>query len=193
MRLVFIGPPGAGKGTQAGRLVKLLGVPHISTGDLLRDAVGRQTPEGRRAKKHMDEGRLVPDSLIIEMVGHRLDEPDCAGGCLLDGFPRTLAQAKALDEMLNQRQMPLAGALELSVGEDTLVERLLARGRSDDEPDIIHERMRTYHDRTEPLLDYYRQQGILETITGTGTPDEVFARIKAAVDRMKRRRAAGSA
>jgi adenylate kinase len=187
MRLVFIGPPGAGKGTQAGRLVKHLGVPHISTGELLREAVQRRTPEGLLAKKHMDEGRLVPDELIIEMVGRRLELADCARGSLLDGFPRTLAQAEALDRMLGERNMPLEGALELSVSEEVLVERLLGRGRSDDEPEVIRERLRIYRERTEPLLDYYRQQGILETIIGTGTPDEVFARIKAAVERLKRR------
>ena len=132
MRVVFIGPPGAGKGTQARRLLEHLGAPHISTGDILREAVRNRTVQGLKAERHMNQGSLVPDSLIIDMVDHRLDEGDCSGGCLFDGFPRTLEQAQALDALLAQRGTPLDGVIELNVDDDTLFERLIGRGRDDD-------------------------------------------------------------
>lgn len=188
MRVVFIGPPGAGKGTQSQRLLKYLGVPHISTGDILREAVRNRTREGILAEKYMNEGSLVPDPIIIDLVGRRLDDRDCAHGCLLDGFPRTLGQAKALDEFLEEHGKPLDGVLELKVDENTLVQRLAGRARSDDSPQVIRQRFHTYRERTEPLLDYYRIRGILETIPGVGTPDEVFERIKQALDRLAKRR-----
>jgi adenylate kinase len=188
MRLIVIGPPGAGKGTQSQRLLKHLGVPHISTGDILREAVRNRTREGLLAEKYMNEGDLVPDPLIIEMVGHRLNEPDCARGCLLDGFPRTLGQAQALDAFLVRHGKPLDGVLELNVDESTLEERLVGRGRSDDQPQVIRQRFQAYRGRTAPLLDYYRARGILETVNGVGTQEEVFRRMKQAIERLKNRR-----
>ncbi|MEX2138875.1 MAG: adenylate kinase [Pirellulales bacterium] len=185
MRVIFIGPPGAGKGTQAQRLWKHLAVPHISTGDLLREAVRKRTPEGLQAERHMNQGSLVPDSVIIEMVNQRLDDGGCDSGCLFDGFPRTVDQAQALDALLAERRQPLDVVIELAVDEDTLVGRLIGRGRDDDEPAVIRQRFRTYHQLTEPVLDYYRRRGILETVDGAGTPDEVFARIQEAVERIQ--------
>jgi adenylate kinase len=187
MRVVFIGPPGAGKGTQAQRLLQHLGVPHISTGDILREAVRDRTVQGQQAERHLSEGSLVPDSLIIEMVDQRLDEGDCATGCLFDGFPRTLQQAQALDALLAERGTPLDGVIELKVDDDTLFDRLIGRGRDDDDPQVIRERFRTYHQLTEPVLDYYRRRGILETVDGAATPEVVFSRIQEALERIKRK------
>ncbi|MDZ4818001.1 MAG: adenylate kinase [Planctomycetota bacterium] len=187
MRVVFIGPPGAGKGTQSQRLLKYLQVPHISTGDLLREAVRNRTNQGLLAEKYMSEGCLVPDPVMIDLVGKRLDDPDCLGGCLLDGFPRTLGQAQALDRYLTEHSGPLDGVLELKVNENVLIQRLAGRGRSDDEPKVIRQRFRTYRDRTEPLLEYYRVRGLLESIDGIGTQDEVFDRIRQALTRLGER------
>jgi adenylate kinase len=182
MRIVFLGPPGSGKGTQAQRLKDYLGVSHLSTGEMLRSATRAGTALGVRADHFMREGQLVPDDVVVGIVVDRLEQPDCARGCLFDGFPRTLPQAKALDETLKAHNMPLDLVLALDVPEEKLVERLLARGRMDDKRDTIHERFRQYTRLTEPLLEYYRERGILRPIEGAGTPDEVFARIKSAVD-----------
>lgn len=182
MRIVFLGPPGSGKGTQAQRLKDYLGVAHLSTGEILRDAGRAGTTLGAKALHYMQAGQLVPDDVVVGIVVHRLEKPDCARGCLFDGFPRTLPQAKALDETLSSLKMPLDLVLALEVPEGQLVERLLSRGRMDDNRETIHERFRQYTRLTEPLLEYYRRQGILRPIAGEGTADEVFARIKEAVD-----------
>lgn len=185
MRIIFIGPPGAGKGTQAERLLEYLKVPHLSTGDMLREAVRKKTPEGLSAQEYMDRGDLVPDSVILALVGRRLSEPDCAAGCLLDGFPRTVAQAEALGEQLAASQQPLDGVIELRVNEEALIERLASRGRADDRPDVIRQRLVAYRQQTEPLLNFYRNLGLLHSIDGAGTPEEVFARIEAVLDRLR--------
>jgi adenylate kinase len=181
MRLIFIGPPGAGKGTQSQRLIDKLHVPHLSTGDMLRDAVKNQTPEGQRAIEFMDRGKLVPDDIILAMVARRIAEADCAKGCLLDGFPRTLAQAEALDSLLAKQNIPLDAVVELRVDEDALALRLSERGRTDDRPEVIRERLDTYRRQTEPLVEYYRQKGLLRSVDGDGTPDEVAERIVTAL------------
>ncbi len=185
MRIILVGPPGAGKGTQSQQLTRRLPVPHLSTGDMLRDAVQHQTPEGIRAIEYMDRGSLVPDDIILAMIARRLSEPDCAAGCLLDGFPRTLAQAQTLDRMLAEKGIPLDGVIELAADDESLVKRLAGRGRADDRADIVRQRLAVYHGQTEPLLGYYRDQGLLETVDGLGTPDEVYARVQLAIDRFQ--------
>lgn len=185
MRIIFIGPPGVGKGTQSQRLVQYLGIPHVSTGDLLRDALQRHTELGRMAETFMSQGQLVPDPLVLQIVGERLEQGDCHHGCLLDGFPRTLGQAKALDEFLQQRGAPISAVIELKVDEEEVVRRLAQRKRGDDTPEIIRRRMKSYWEQTAPLLDYYRKRNILYRINGVGTTDEVFERIKAVLDEVR--------
>jgi adenylate kinase len=191
MLIVFIGPPGSGKGTQAKRLLSHLQIPHLSTGELLRHAKSQGTPLGRLAAQYMDQGRLVPDPLVLEMVRECLNRPEFARGCLFDGFPRTLEQAKSLDEALAQRGTPLSVALEMRADEGELISRMLKRAaaekRVDDNPETIAQRMEVYKKQTAPLLDYYRKRGVLEMIDALGTPDEVFERIKVVVDRIRGR------
>jgi adenylate kinase len=181
MHIVFLGAPGSGKGTQTQRLKDYLGITHISTGELLRAAVQADTPLGREADRFMRAGRLVPDNIVFGVVVDRLDNPDCAQGCLFDGFPRTVPQAEAFDRLLNERGTPLDLAIALNVSEKQLMERLLSRGRPDDARETILERFRQYTDLTTPLRDYYRQRGILREIAAGGTPDQVFADVRDAV------------
>lgn len=183
MRLVFLGPPGVGKGTQSERLAAHLSVLHLSTGDMLREARRNKTDLGLEADKYMSAGKLVPDELMLQMVSRRLEAADCQSGYLLDGFPRTLGQAEALDEILAARQSPLDLVLELTAGTDELVARLSARGRDDDKPEVIRKRLEEYHRQTAPLSEYYRGQGLLRAIDGEGTPEAVFGRIRAIVDK----------
>jgi adenylate kinase len=186
MLIVFIGPPGAGKGTQSKRLLSYLQIPHLSTGELLREAKSQDTPLGRLAAQYMDHGRLVPDPLVLDMVGQCLSRPQYSNGCMFDGFPRTIQQAKSLDDSLAQRGTPLSLALELRGDENELIARMIKRAaaekRVDDNPETIAQRMDVYKKQTAPLLNYYQQRGILTTIDALGSPDEVFERIKAVVD-----------
>lgn len=174
-RVVLVGPPGAGKGTQAAALSDRLGVPHISTGDLFRSHVGQETPLGQEAKRYLDSGELVPDTVTNEMVRERLSDPDAKSGFLLDGFPRNTKQAEVLGEMLADNDAALDAVIELQVSEDLLVERLLERGRSDDTEDVIRRRQQVYRSETAPLLEYYSD--ILVTVDGVGDIDEVSNRV----------------
>jgi adenylate kinase len=166
--------------------VDLLKVPHLSTGEMLRAEVKARTPTGIDAASYMDQGRLVPDQLIVGMVSRRLQAPDCRTGCLLDGFPRTLIQAETLDDLLERRAMSVDGVIELAVPRDELVRRMLARKREDDDPEVFSKRITSFEVQTAPLLDYYAQQGKLASIDGLGTADEIFERVKAAVKRFER-------
>ncbi|MBJ8338684.1 adenylate kinase [Antrihabitans sp. YC3-6] len=179
MRLVLLGPPGAGKGTQAVLISEKLGVPHISTGDLFRANIGQETPVGLEAKRYLDAGDLVPSSITNRMVEARVAEPDAENGFVLDGFPRTVDQAEALEGILQNLGNKLDAVLSLSVDEDVVVERMLARGRADDSEDVIRNRLRVYREETAPLLDHY--DGIVVTVDGIGEVEEVNARALAAL------------
>ena len=181
MRLVLLGPPGAGKGTQATLLSEKLGVPHISTGDLFRANISQGTDLGNEAKSYIDAGNLVPAEVTNRMVEARIAEPDATEGFLLDGYPRSVEQADALKEMLESAGTPLDGVLEFRVDEDTVVQRMLARGREDDTEDVIRNRMAVYRSETAPLLEYYAGQ--LKTIDAVGEVEEINARALATLDR----------
>lgn len=181
MRIVLLGPPGAGKGTQAAKMIALLNVPHLSTGHMLRQAVREQTPAGKMADQYLNTGMLVPDDLVLRLVEERLDRPDCKAGALFDGFPRTVPQAKALDELLRVLGTQVDKTLELRVPDEIIVQRLAGRGREDDGPEVVAQRLMAYHRQTAPLADYYRRSGKLVELDGVGSTDEVFKRIQAAV------------
>lgn len=174
MRLVLLGPPGAGKGTQAEKLAEKLGIPQISTGELFRRNIDNGTKLGLEAKRYLDAGDLVPSELTNQLVDDRLDDPDAAGGFILDGYPRSVEQAKALHEMLERRGTDIDAVVEFRVSQDELLQRLKARGRADDTEDVILNRMKVYRDETAPLLEYYSSQ--LKTVDAVGSMDEVFAR-----------------
>ena len=174
MRVVLLGPPGAGKGTQAVKLAEKLELPHLSTGDLFRENIGNGTELGLKAKSYLDAGDLVPSELTNELVDDRLSNPDTDAGFILDGYPRSVQQAQALHDMLDRRGIELDTVLELRVPEDALFERLKARGRADDTDDVIRNRMNVYRDETAPLIEYYSDE--LKTVEAVGTVDEVFAR-----------------
>jgi adenylate kinase len=187
MRLILLGPPGAGKGTQAQRLVERRGIPQLSTGDMLRAAVANATEVGKRAKAVMDAGELVSDEIVNAIVAERIDQPDCAGGFILDGYPRTLAQADAVQAMLAERGMPLDAVIELVVDDKALVGRIVKRAeeahaagqpvRKDDNPVVFEERLREYYKKTAPLIGYYYAKGMLKGVDGMASIDDVSGQI----------------
>lgn len=192
MRAIFLGPPGSGKGTQAKLLGKRMAVPAISTGDMLREAVRLETPLGRRAKSIMEAGDLVPDDVVIGLIRERIAIPDARGGFLLDGFPRTIEQAVALDRLLEGNGETLDAVINLLVPEGVLVERMVGRaaleGRADDRPETVRERLRVYREKTAPLVDHYGVRGLLIDVDGSGSIEEVSGRIdRAAAARAGRR------
>ena len=182
MQIVFIGPPGAGKGTQAEQLIEKYKLAHLSTGDMLRAARDAGTEVGKKANEYMSSGQLVPDEVIVAIIEERLAESDCQQGYLLDGFPRTIAQAEALDAMLQQKGTSLDVVLELKVPEEELFTRLAGRGRADDTPDVIRQRLVAYREQTEPLLDYYTKKELLKSIDGLGSIDDIFGRVTEVLD-----------
>lgn len=212
MRVIFLGPPGAGKGTQAQRAAGRWGVPRIATGDMLREAVAAGSPLGRRAKAYLERGELVPDEVVIGLVAERLDREDARKGFVLDGFPRTVLQAEALGRLLAERGVALDRVLDVEVGEEELVRRLAGRRscrcgasyhlqssppraegrcdacgealvqREDDRPETVRRRLAVYRTETRPLTEYYRARGLLETVPGEGTVEEVFQAVVAAAE-----------
>jgi adenylate kinase len=188
VNILLLGPQGSGKGTQAKRIAAEYGIPHIATGDMLRAAMAAGTPLGLKVKPIYDAGQLVPDEIMIELIRERLDEPDAADGFVLDGFPRTMPQTEALDAMLREIARELTVLFALQVSDEICVARLLKRaeeeGRVDDTPEAIRTRLDLYHRETEPLIEHYRTQGILVTIHGDGTPNEVFAEIQATLEQV---------
>ena len=179
MRLVFLGPPGAGKGTQAELLSETFGIPHISTGDLFRANISQGTAIGIEAKKYLDAGDLVPPEITVDMVRARLNEPDASKGFILDGFPRSIEQAEALNSILADLDTELDAVVSFVVDPDVVVERMLARGRADDTEDVIRNRMAVYDKETAPLLEYYGDQ--VKTVDAVGEVDEVHQRVLSAL------------
>ena len=187
MRIVLLGPPGAGKGTQAKVLIVAYGIPQLSTGDILRSAIAAQTPMGLAAKEVMDRGDLVSDDIVNGIVSERLDQDDCRPGFILDGFPRTIAQAEALDEMLAEKDMALDSVVELTADADELVKRIVMRakesGRQDDNEAVVRKRLDVYREQTAPLVDYYRGRGLLKSVDGMAPVAEVTGAIRKAVEK----------
>ena len=208
MNIVFLGPPGAGKGTQAKRIAEKYGIPQISTGDMFREHLSKGTELGQKAKEYMDKGQLVPDEIVLGMVEERLKQPDCEKGFILDGFPRTVPQAEALDKLLEKMGKKIDYAICIDVPDDELVKRLTGRRtckkcgmmyhvmfkppkeegkcdvcggelyqRADDNEETVRNRLKVYHEQTEPIIAYYEKKGVLHRVDGMGSIDEIFDRI----------------
>ncbi len=181
MRLILLGGPGAGKGTQAAKLREHFGIPHVSTGEVLREARAAGTDLGRKAAEYMDAGKLLPDDIILGIVSEKLDGPAMRRGFLFDGFPRTIPQAEGLNKLLAGKNMALDTVVSIEVPDEIVIDRLLKRaeieGRPDDNRETIENRLKVYYDQTAPLKAYYKRQGLLRTVMGVGGVDEVFGRI----------------
>lgn len=186
IHLIFLGPPGAGKGTQAKIIAKNYNIPQISTGDILRNAIQNGTELGKKAKEYIDSGKLVPDQIVIEIIKERIQESDCINGFLLDGFPRTLKQAEELDQLLKTLNKEINYVINIDVPETEIINRLLNRakieGRTDDTEPVIKNRMKVYYEQTYPLIDYYNKKGILKNISGIGKIEEITKRIIEAIN-----------
>ncbi len=216
MNLILLGPPGGGKGTQAKRIVEKYGIPQISTGDILRDAVAKGTELGKKAKEYMDRGELVPDEVVIGIVRERLSQPDCEKGFILDGFPRTIKQAEALDEILEEMNKKIDAVIDIEVPDEEIIKRIVYRRtckncgavynliysppkednkcdkcggelyqRDDDKEETVKERLRVYKEQTQPLIDYYKNKGVLYTVDGTKSIDEVWSQIEDILNKIK--------
>jgi adenylate kinase len=185
MRIVFLGPPGAGKGTQSKQVADELGIAHLSTGELLRDACTYRTELGLLVADYLDAGELVPDNVVMSIVADRTAQPYCRNGCVFDGFPRTLAQAVALDTLLAERRTPIDLVVEFVIDQKILLERLMARGRRDDNMVTIRQRLKSYQEDTTPLVEYYRKRGVLRSIDAAGSPTEVHADLQAAIESVR--------
>lgn len=187
MRLILLGPPGAGKGTQAKILLEAYGIPQLSTGDILRSAIAAKTPLGLEAKAVVDRGDLVSDAIVNGIVSERLDAEDCKPGFILDGFPRTIAQAQALDAMLIEKGVKLNAVIEIKADSDELVRRVIQRAkesggaRADDNEEVLRKRLGVYQEQTAPLVAYYADKGLLKTVDGMDPVDQVTAAIKGAI------------
>jgi adenylate kinase len=187
LNLVLFGPPGAGKGTQSQKLIEQYGLIHLSTGDLLRGEIAQGTTLGLEAKKLMDDGKLVPDAVVIGMISNKLDGNKDGKGFIFDGFPRTVAQAEALDSLLTSKQSAITGMIALEVDDDELLRRLLLRGKDsgrpdDANPEVISKRIHEYNDKTAPVAGFYKNQGKFKSINGIGSVDEIFGQIHAIIE-----------
>lgn len=187
--LVIFGAPGSGKGTQSEKIIENYGLHHISTGELLRDQIARGTELGKIADSYISDGHLIPDELMVRILEAELDKPEARDGVIFDGFPRTIPQADALKKMLERRGTALHGVVGLEVNDDELIDRLVKRGkesgRSDDNPATIQERLKVYHSTTQPLRDYYINEGSYKSVKGHGSVDEIFSDIRAHLDALR--------
>jgi adenylate kinase len=180
-KIIFLGPPGAGKGTQAQRLAESLEIPHISTGEILRNAIAQATPLGQKAQSYVEKGELVPDNLLLDLVRDRLKQPDAQKGWILDGFPRNVSQAAFLETLLQELNQTLNYALNLEVPDEVLINRLLERGRQDDNADTIQRRLEVYRNETEPVIEFYQERSCLRAIDGNRSVEEVTESLKKVV------------